>query len=266
MATSRRSAAALVVLAALGIPLGACDAILGLGSYSDVPCSGDCGTGDDGPMFDSTGGPTDAGPDGLDASDAGDAGDASDVGLGSDASDAMEAAALPDAPFDAPSLVSEWAQWPMPNPVAPIAPDAATMLPFPMAFAASADGGMAFDAGGEGDASTVYDTVTKLTWASSVVAAATLNVAVDTCSAMTGGAFHVPTRIQLVSLIDFTRAPLTIDTTIFHGVASGALWTSSPVIKPPTGPTGAYWTLDFSTGLPSNTATGVAVLCVAGGP
>jgi hypothetical protein len=60
----------------------------------------------------------------------------------------------------------------------------------------------------------------------------------------------VPTRIQLVSLIDFTQPAgnPTVDGLTFPGVPTQRLWTSSMV--PSAADAGAqYWFVDFGTGL-----------------
>ena len=68
-----------------------------------------------------------------------------------------------------------------------------------------------------------------------------------------------------MSLIDFTQQGLTIDTTVFQGL-DNYVWTSSRVLGGDGSWHGEYWTVDFSTGLVSASATGNQVLCVQGGP
>lgn len=250
--TPRRLAVSLVGLATVGAMLAACDALLGLGDYAKVTCAVGCDAGDE------SAAPRDSGASGPDVTlDAGEGSDvdAGQTGQGADAGDAAsEATPLSDATPDAPPLTAEWAQWPMPNPDAGVYPGASqdAALPNPISYDAGADGG----------AATAYDNVTGLTWyVSALPASGSLQVAAAACNTGAGSGFQVPTRIQLATLIDFTRAPLLIDTTTFHGVTGVAFWTSSPVIGAPSG---TYWTIDWSSGLTSNTATASQVLCVAG--
>ncbi len=247
MATSRRVPLMLVSIAALGAAVAACDSILGLGNYHDVACDpytgeGNCDAGSG--SFDSSPPPDSTLFDVFEAG--GD--DATDSGVGADA--APEAMPLSDAPYDAPSVTALWARWPMPNPDAAIYPGASMLLPNPMAYDAGADGG-------DG---TVLDLVTNLRWSlSPVTPSGTFNPATAGCPP----GFQVPTRIQLVTLIDFTRGNPTIDTSVFTQVMGDRYWTSSSV---PPGGMAPYWTVDFSNGLVSNASTGVRVLCVKEGP
>ena len=244
MATSRSVPLTLVSIAVLGAGVAACDSLLGLGQYSDVPPQGEPDSG----SFDALPPPYDSTtPDVLDGGGI----DATDSGVAVDS--APEAMPPSDAPYDGPPLEALWARWPMPNPDAAIYPGAALLLPNPMAYDAGADGG----------ATTALDLVTKLVWLRAAQpASAPLNL---TMACPVG--YSVPTRIQLVSLIDFTRPGPTIDTTTFEGVSSDYAWTSSPVIDVNGAWDGhSYWTVDFNTGLVSATADGSQVICVQGGP
>jgi hypothetical protein len=103
--------------------------------------------------------------------------------------------------------------------------------------------------------------VTGLTWYTSPGDGSTIVKAANYCSGL-GQNVVVPTRIQLVSLIDFTRLNPTIDTTVFTQVNGDRYITSSRVEPQGT----SYWTVDFSSGLVSNASTPGKVLCVKGGP
>jgi hypothetical protein len=241
MASSRRPVlVALVPFAAFGATLAACDSLIGLGNYSTVQCEIDCSAVDSsGNLGDDTGSVLDSTLDVLEAGPF-DAGDASDVTVVDAAPEAMP---VSDASIDAPPSTL-WARWKMPNPDAAIAPDSSKLLPNQMSYQINGDGGL----------STVTDLVTNLTW---------LRAAVSPGNCPPG--FHVPTRIQLVSLIDFTQSPITIDTTVFPTVPPDRFLTSSPVIAD-GGATGQYWTIDFSSGETSTTAVGNLVLCLQDGP
>jgi hypothetical protein len=230
-----------VALAACGATLAACDSLIGLGNWSTVQCEVDCGAADgSGSLGDDGGNQSDSTLDVFEAATF-DAGDASDVTVVDAAPEAMP---VSDASVDAPSLVTLWAQWPMPNPDAAIAPDSSTLLPHQMSYQVNGDGGL----------STVTDLVTNLTWFRTPVSPP------GNCPP----GFHVPTRIQLVSLIDFTQVP-TINTTVFPAVPPDRFSTSSPVIVD-GGPTGLYWTVDFASGETSTTADGNFALCLQDGP
>jgi hypothetical protein len=230
-------------MAALGATLAACDSLIGLGQYSVVPCDADC------PGADSSGNAAMDAGDELDASTAPFDSTVADVTDASDASDvtvvdgAPEAAPITDASFEA-SPVTLWAQWPMPNPDAAIAPGADAMLPNQMSYEINGDGGAG---------TTVTDLVTKLTWLQAPPPS-------GTCPA----GFHVPTRIQLVSLIDFTQQP-TIDRAAFPQVVADYYRTSS-IVMADGGPTGKNWSIDFSSGQTSTIATPSSVLCLQDGP
>ena len=241
MGSSRKAVAALAVIAAT---VAACDALLGIGDYSKVDCAFDCSV----VAVDASeaGAATDTGLDVFDAGnpDAGD-GDAGEV-------DSALEAQPGDGAVDAPSVLLRWAQWPMPNPDAAIAPEASTLLPNTMAYDAGADGG----------STTVLDLVTNLTWSRPAHSATTIGAATTYCSTLPGTGWHVPTRIQLVSLIDFTQPSSnpTIDVTTFPGTPQQRFWTSSTV----PGDGGVTWVVDFGTGLTSTGGGTYAsnVLCV----
>ena len=251
MATSRRAVAGLAVIAAT---VAACDALLSLGDYSKVDCAFNCEAGGEG------GEVTDGGPDATaDVFDAGNPLDAADADAGDGEASVVDSAPeaqLVDAAGDAPSNVLRWAQWPMPNPDAAIAPEASTLLPNTMGYDAGADGG----------GTTVLDLVTGLTWWRAPLMAAHVVDAINQCSTVPAGTgWHVPTRIELVSLIDFTQPSSnpTIDVNTFPGTLPQKAWTSSSV----PGDGGAdYWLVDFYDGLTltalGSSGVGSFVLCV----
>jgi len=241
-----RSRVVLAVVAALAGSALACDALLGLGNYQEVPCIFDCSTGgeDGGDASDAA---MDTSPM-LDASDAADAIDASD-------GDAADASPVFEGSVDGPLLTELWARWPMPNPDASAAPtiDGSPSLPNPMAYDAGADAGTAFDF------------TTLLTWARASVSETEFSKAADACASI-GTGWHVPTRIQLVSLIDFTQpvGNAKIDPVAFPSTPADLFWTSSQV--PGDAATPIYWLVDFGTGLVRQTTSANYVLCVKEGP
>ncbi len=141
-----------------------------------------------------------------------------------------------------------WAQWPMPN-----SDGGGDLLPNPMKY----------DPVGT---DRLKDTVTGLVWRNATLPARPYEAAKSACAALDPltGPWRLPKRIELVTLLDFGRAPNRIDP-LFTGVTNGQVWTSSESRKldvtrsPPVPvPTDAFWTVDFSTGV-------VDVLSTAGG-
>jgi len=239
VASRGRAAAVLVVLA---LAAAGCDTLLGLRQFRDVPCAFDC---PDGSVAD-TGLPEasileTSVPDAIASAEAAQASDASDAAVLADAVDEL-------LPPRAPGPHETWAHWPMPNPDASIAPDSATLLPHPMTYDAGADGA-------------VLDTVTGLIWE---VGSTASDYAGAWQHCQTIG-MRVPTRIELVSLVDFTTSPA-IDSNTFPGTPREPFWTSS-VVAADAGPDAAvqYWSVSFADGLVDNATQGQYVRCVTGG-
>ena len=138
-----------------------------------------------------------------------------------------------------------YARWPMPNP-------ASANLPNPASYSDLGDG-------------TVRDNVTGLVWQKTVTTsqAYAWAPAKTYCSGLTlaGRSWHLPSRIELLSIVDWTRNP-GIDATAFPGTPGGKYhWTSTPwvVSQIATKPQDA-WMVNFSdSGLDSNAAAQTAV-------
>jgi hypothetical protein len=108
-----------------------------------------------------------------------------------------------------------WAEWPMPNPAA------LSGAGNPQSFGTRA-----------GDV--VVDLVTKLEWQKSADEGLHTRKQAETyCENLkvAGGAFHLPSRIELLSLVDFTQSSLYLDADAFPDAASGKYWTSSRFAK-----------------------------------
>jgi hypothetical protein len=139
----------------------------------------------------------------------------------------------------------------MPNPDASIAPDSSTPLPNPMSYDAGVDG-------------SVLDTVTGLTWEVGSEAASDSTSAWTYCQTL---GMRLPTRIELVSLVDFTVMPPmpTINRAAFPGTQAMPYWTSS-VVWADAGPDAAaqYWSVSFYDGRVTQTPASY-VRCVTGG-
>jgi Protein of unknown function (DUF1566) len=249
MAASRR---ALVAAAAFAVTLAACDALLGLNSYQNVPClPDDC---------------PEAGPEAspLDAADgAYEGGTVTDSQPGPDVLEAT--LPPPEGGYPVPFAHEIWVHWRMPNPDAAIAPD------FP--DAGTLPNQMAYDTGADGGAATAYDLVTSgpdgggLTWWRASLPATSLEDtdggAWEECYSL-GPGWRVPTRIELISLVDFTQpSGPTIDPAAFPDTKLASYWTSSPV--PAETGTVSTWTVSFQTGLASYFNQATYVRCVTGG-
>jgi RNA polymerase sigma factor (sigma-70 family) len=133
------------------------------------------------------------------------------------------------------SLADIWADWPMPNP-------SGTGLPNPSSYTDLGNG-------------TVRDNVTCLIWQRTPAPSTyTFTQAEAYCSALTlaGGGWHLPTRIELTSIVDTSRSGPAIDTTAFPGTPAQYFWTSSPwaVTKTPL----RSWIINFYESLASNAA------------
>jgi hypothetical protein len=234
---------ATVVLAALAGSLAACEVLLGLGDFRRVSCAFDCDAGESGfaPGLDAS--VPDA--DDAEAEAAADAGDASPAPV----------ANVTDATPPEATAHEIWAHWPMPNPDAAIAPDSAVPLPNPMTYDAGQEGG-------------TLDWQTKLLWETDgAQVASTYLEAWGHCSSL-GPGWRVPTRIELVSLVDFTRYSPSIDEPPFARTQMmKPYWTSSVVWAPDAGADAAvnYWTVWFNDGLVYPDHAGGYVRCVNGG-
>ena len=132
-----------------------------------------------------------------------------------------------------------FACWPMPNP-------SSVGLPNPSSYTDLGDG-------------TVRDNVTGLLWQKAIdVATQKLpwDAAKNYCATLTlaGRKWHLPTRIELLSIVDFTRVGPAIDTKAFPGVPGGAYhWTSSPWVVSEISTKPQYsWIVNFYEGLTSN--------------
>lgn len=145
---------------------------------------------------------------------------------------------------DAPSLgggvcdrgrcPSVWANWPMPNPRNAGLPNQAN-----------------YDTSVFGLA---LDKVTGLTWQRTVDdillnwAEANSYCAAQTLATHTN--WRLPTRIELISIIDYTQESRTIDTLAFPNAPADIFWTSSTSASSPL----TAWAVDFSTGSTSGYA------------
>lgn len=123
-----------------------------------------------------------------------------------------------------------WANWPVPG----------------------ADHRASYTDNGDG---TVRDNVTCLVWQQAAASGTyTYAEARRYCAGLelAGGGWHLPTRIELTSIIDLSRVAPAIDTEVFADTPSQFFWTSSPWAVT-TKPLRA-WIINFYEGLASNAA------------
>lgn len=198
----------------------ACNAVLGLGDYEKVDCQ----------------------------KDACDGGDAAVSEAAADA--AQETSSFPDVEAGSYDPKRAWASWPMPNPIEdggpPNPPDSSVT-----------------------DAGTVVDNVTKLEWENNGAnAPSKMSVAEAQSYCATLGAsrygghidWRLPTRIELVTLIDYTRDAGAMIDRAFAGAPADFYWTASPVSG------GDTWMIDFVSGdVTTQTRPSGRVRCVRAG-
>ncbi|MCE6995547.1 sigma-70 family RNA polymerase sigma factor [Saccharothrix sp. S26] len=126
-----------------------------------------------------------------------------------------------------------WANWPVPNPPAAGRPN-------PAAYAILGDG-------------TVRDQVTCLVWQRGI-APTVLDwaAAKQYCAGLTlaGGGWRLPTRVELTSIADHSRAQPAIDVEAFPGTPPRFFWTATPwAIHPHMA---LAWRMNFYEGLATN--------------
>lgn len=103
-----------------------------------------------------------------------------------------------------------WANWPMPNPAGLSgAPNAQTF--------------------GVRSAGVIFDTLTKLEWQQGTDKARSRHDAEEYCTNLRlgGGGFRLPSRIELLSIVDFTQTNPSLDPKGFPDAQSGRYWSSS---------------------------------------
>jgi hypothetical protein len=123
-----------------------------------------------------------------------------------------------------------YADWPMPNPPS-------TGLPNPQSYDVSRKPGV------------VVDGVTGLEWQRVLDSGNYVwSTADGYCAGLTiagsGGGFRVPSRIELLSIVDFTQPGPLIDARAFPDTPSDYFWTSSPV----AGDESKAWSVHFGFG------------------
>jgi hypothetical protein len=217
-----------VVLACAAV--AACNTIVGIDNFSDVPCE-PCVDSSTGFPFEEGGDAIADGPGESEAAvDAGtdaaldaiaDTGiDARDTGTGFTASDAG-------------AVDLEWARWPMPN-------GSEAGLPNPAQYSLITGS----DAG-------VTDGITKLQWGNAQTGITSIASATSWC----GPPWRLPTRIELVSILDTSRSPVLVNP-VFTTIQGLPYWSSSVT------PAGNSWTVDFGSGAVAATTAGAAAICI----
>ncbi|MDI6105451.1 sigma-70 family RNA polymerase sigma factor [Actinoplanes sp. NEAU-A12] len=125
----------------------------------------------------------------------------------------------------------DWANWPMPNP-------GKAGLPHRASYTDLGDG-------------TVRDNVTRLVWQRTVTEELPYREAKTYCASLklAGGGWHLPTRIELTSIIDHSRRQPAIDVRAFPGTSPRFFWSSTPWAVDESR---LAWAFNFYEGLTSN--------------
>jgi hypothetical protein len=143
---------------------------------------------------------------------------------------AADAAVDPGPPGAPPPPINPWATWPMPNAPLP-------GLPNPQSYDTKTEG-------------VVIDRVTGLMWQRNLPDTfLSFQGAHRQCDQLTLAGhddWRLPSRIELVSILDMTRTQPSIDTTAFPGTPSDWFWTSSVAADNPS----AAWYVYFYFGYP----------------
>ncbi len=152
-------------------------------------------------------------------------------GGGATEADAALSGARPDeGPFVPRAPVEPWATWPMPNSHLP-------GLPNPQSYDTRIPG-------------VVVDDVTGLMWQRSVTGRLqTFTGAERECEQLSLAGYddwRLPSRIELVSILDGTRTQPSIDVNAFPGTPNHWFWTSSPAVEEPD----SAWYVYFYFGYP----------------
>jgi hypothetical protein len=148
------------------------------------------------------------------------------------------------------SINLQLAQWPMPNP-------AGSELPRPALYTTVG--------------TSVFDTVTGLEWEKDLSAqlftwdpAAATGSAQSYCANLSknGTGWRLPSKIELESLVDFTRVSPSLAPSFPSLGASGRFWSATPIAT--SGSTPLVWSVSFATGLavPDSAGAGLSVRCV----
>ena len=100
-----------------------------------------------------------------------------------------------------------------------------------------------------GDAATsltVVDTTTGLEWQRKPLGPFEHQQAIDACAAVEhdGGGFRLPTRAELLTLVDITRFDPAIDTAAFPDIKGGWFWSSDLCAWS----SASAWGVDFNSG------------------
>jgi hypothetical protein len=120
-----------------------------------------------------------------------------------------------------------WPDWPMPNPELP-------GLSNPHAYSIRVEG-------------VVTDAITRLEWQQEIDdTLRTWGEASEYCEELdvAGGGFRLPARIELLSLVDFTRANPSIDPVAFPDAPWDRFWSASPF----AGTRSSVWLVNFEFG------------------
>jgi hypothetical protein len=217
-------------LAALGLSFAGCNAVLGIDEPIESPQGSTTMGGAMGGNVTGTGSGGSGNTTGGSGNATGGSGNTTGGGTGSGGTSSGTGGGSNGAAPDGGGSAVEfaWAEWPMPNP-------GTSGLPYPQAYDFTATVGV------------VADKVTNLKWQQAIDGAAFgWADAQALCSGLTlaGGGWRLPTRIELLSIVDFTNPNPLNDLRAFPGTPQARFWTSSPVADEPSN----AWAVDFAFG------------------
>ncbi len=141
-----------------------------------------------------------------------------------------------------------WANWPMPNPPS-------TGLPNPQSYDMSTKEGV------------VIDLVTGLEWQATVDEPKyAWRDAAGYCTGLDldGGGFRVPSRIELLSIVDYTQPGPVLDARVFPNTPSEPFWTASPLVSDAASAWSVHFGFATTIATASQTMTELHVRCVRG--
>jgi hypothetical protein len=150
------------------------------------------------------------------------------VGDDSPPSPGFEASVEDDGGSESSVAPATWADWPMPNPPT-------TSLPHPQTYDTSTTPGV------------VLDRVTSLQWQRTLdTNPRSWSDAASYCAGLVvaGSGWRLPARIELLSIMDYTRVNPMIDPVTFPATPPNAFWTSSQSAADPT----SAWVVYFGFG------------------
>jgi hypothetical protein len=137
----------------------------------------------------------------------------------------------------------------------------------------SFDASPTYASGGTAQLPTVTDSVTGLVWQQSPIMAGgspgafLWTDAMNQCAAL-GTGWHLPTRIEALSIVDYSRFNPAVDSAAFPMIPAESFWTSSPAAGEwgnAANPPAEVWVVDYYKGYAQTYSLGTPAPCTNGG-